>query len=118
MRLTKTFYNENYWCTVKLIITSDYVKQVKSLYKKAKIEENAEECEGEVIQINNDYIILVINQKYLSWNTIFHEVYHLTNAICDVRNINNEEAKSWVSGWIGGKISKFLKNKKITPICG
>jgi hypothetical protein len=118
MTLRKDFENHNYGCVVKFVLTQDWDKVIKPIYKKAGIKEQHEESEGEVVVINSNLIYLVINQKYFSWNTIFHEVYHLTSAICELRNIIDEESKSWTAGWIGGKLSEYFKLKKLEPNCG
>lgn len=116
--MTAKFYNENYNCTIKFILTEDYIKTIAPIYKKAKINIVPEISEGEVITYSSELFFLVINKNYFSWNTIFHEIYHLTSSICELRNISDEEAKSWVAGWIGGKLTQFFKKKKLEPTCG
>lgn len=51
--------------------------------------------------------------KYLSHNTIAHEVFHAVMKITEDRDIKDEEAQAWLVGHITGDIYKFLKKKVI-----
>jgi hypothetical protein len=56
---------------------------------------------------------LLLNTKYLSHNTIAHEVFHATVRVTEDRDITDEEAQAWLSGHLTGVIYKFLAKKNI-----
>lgn len=118
MTLKKDFINTNYNCVVKFILTDEFTKVLKQIHKKYKLPFEECECEGMVFPISSEILYLIIDLKYFSWNTVFHEVNHLSSAICELRNINDEESMSWTAGWIGGNLAKFFKIKKLEPSCG
>jgi hypothetical protein len=55
---------------------------------------------------------LLIDSKYLSHNTIAHEIYHAVVGITEDRGITDEEAQSWLCGHITSVMYKFLEKKK------
>lgn len=105
-----------YNCLLKVIVTNDIKTEEKRICKKYKLihVDDGSECEGVLFSpVFTDYI-LVIDEKYLTHNTIAHEVFHATRKITEDRDIRDEEQQAWVSGHIAGEIYKFLDKKKFT----
>lgn len=118
MLVRKDFINTNYNTTVKFILTDELNKTLKRINKKHKLEHEDCDCEGIVVTVSSELFYLIIDISHFSWNTLFHEVNHLSSAICKLRNIEDEESISWTSGWIGGELAKLFKTKKLEPSCG
>ena len=113
MKATTTIKLETYSCALIIIITDGLKAECKKIYKKYKIE-GGEDSEDEGIFISTDITkyFLLIDSKYLSHNTIAHEIYHAVVGITEDRGITDEEAQSWLCGHITGVMYKFLEKKK------
>ena len=57
---------------------------------------------------------LILNLKYLSYNTVAHEAFHAVMHISRDRNIHDEETQAWLAGFINEVVFKFLEKKKFT----
>ncbi len=103
-----------YSCKLTLIITDQVKMQITKIYKKYKLKEDIDyEVEGVLISpITNDYF-LILDLKYLTHNTIAHEIYHSANRICEDRDVHDEEAKAWLAGYITSEMYKFLEKKNL-----
>ena len=60
-----------------------------------------------------DKYFLLIDLKYLTYNTIAHEIYHAVVRVTEDRGIVDEEAQAWLCGHLTGTIHKFLDKKKL-----
>ena len=103
-----------YSCKLTLVITDQPKVEIAKVYKKHKVKEEVDyEVEGILLSpITNDYSLL-IDLKYLSHNTIAHEIYHASSRICGDREVHDEEAKAWLAGYITGEMYKFLEKKNL-----
>jgi hypothetical protein len=61
----------------------------------------------------SEYFI-IINENYLSHNTLAHEIYHLVVKVTEPRDITDEETQSWLCGELTQDIYKFLETNKVT----
>jgi hypothetical protein len=103
-----------YGCKVYIIITDNVKQIINNLYKKFKMGEVFEdEVEGVVISPDMTNYHLIIDLKYLSHNTIAHEIYHTTVRVTEDRDIIDEETQAWVAGHIASIMYKFLDKKNL-----
>jgi hypothetical protein len=61
--------------------------------------------------ITNYY--LIIDLKYLSYNTLAHELYHAVVRVTEDRDIVDEETQAWLAGHLTGTMYKFLEKKNL-----
>jgi hypothetical protein len=115
MRVTTTIKISTYSCQAILIVTDQIKLEAEKIYKKYKIKlaEDDGENEGLLISLNIDKYYLLIDFKYLSHNTIAHEIYHAAVRVTEDRGVTDEEAQAWVCGHITGSTYKFLSKKNI-----
>lgn len=116
-RYSTTIIFTPYNCKLIVSIVVDLNKELTRLYKKHKIKEEIDEgAEGVLITPPNDSDVyyLIIDRKYLTHNTIAHEVFHAAVTITEERAITDEESQAWIAGHISGVIYKFLEKKKLT----
>jgi hypothetical protein len=114
MKATTTIKLETYSCVLVIIITDQIKSECKKIYRKYKMDEGEEtEDEGTFITTDITKYFLIIDVKYLSHNTIAHEIYHAVVGITEDRGVTDEEAQSWLCGHITGMTYKFLEKKKL-----
>ena len=114
MKATITIKVPTYSCEVTFIITDLLDKVARGIYKKYKIVEEYENGnEGILISPTLHKYFLLIDTKYLTYNTIAHEIYHAAARVTEDRNVTDEEAQAWLCGHLSGVIYKFLDNKKL-----
>lgn len=119
MKLAKQLKITTYNCVINIIITDDVCKEVNKAYKKHSIKESFNDVvEGIVLSIDLNTYYLILNIKYLTHNTIAHEVYHSIVRVTEERGIEEEEAQAWLGGHITGEIYKFIEKKKLTVTHG
>ena len=103
-----------YNCELQFYVVDALNIEVNKLYKKYKMNEVFDEsAEGVLFTPDIDKYILVIDIKYLSHNTISHEIFHAVMKITEDRDIEDEEAQAWWVGHITGDVYKFLNKKSI-----
>jgi hypothetical protein len=103
-----------YGCKIHIIVTNETKQIINKLYKKFKMgEEFVDEVEGVVISPDMTNYHLVIDLKYLTHNTIAHEIYHAAVRITEDRDIVDEETQAWVAGHIASVMYKFLEKKNL-----
>jgi hypothetical protein len=108
-----------YSCELYFYVSDALNNEVNKAYKKYKVGEKFEEsAEGVLFSPDIDKYILFIDVKYLSHNTLAHEIFHAVMKITKDRDINDEEAQAWLIGHITGDVYKFLNKKNITVING
>lgn len=115
MKYSTTIKLPTYSCKVVFTITDQLRAESDRLYKKYKINSEDEDGENEGILISPeiDEYFLLIATKYLTHNTIAHEVYHAVVRVTEDRGIVDEEAQAWLCGHLSGTIYKFLEKKKL-----
>lgn len=114
MTLKKTISINTYSCKLTVTITDEIGKDIKKLEKKFKPQEPYEiRVEGIFITQSGAQYHLLIDQKFLSHNTIAHEIYHATVAITEDRCIEDEESQAWLCGYLTGEFYKFCESKKL-----
>jgi hypothetical protein len=113
--LVKTILKlSTYSCKLSLIVTDGVKVEIAKIYKKHKLENDINyEVEGILINPGTNDYFLLLDLKYLTHNTIAHEIYHAASRICEDRDVNDEEAKSWLAGYITGEMYKFLEKKNL-----
>lgn len=103
-----------YNCELQFYVLDQLNAEINKVYKKYKMDEKFEDsAEGVLFSPDIDIYFLFIDIKYLSHNTIAHEVFHAVIKITEDRDIEDEEAQAWLVGHITGDIYKFLKKKAI-----
>lgn len=102
-----------YSCNAHFILAEKFDKVCASIYKKSneKYDEEVDSAEGTVICFDMNNYYLVINKKYLSYNTISHEIYHLVREILKDRGIEDDEAGAWMCGMFTEVAMKFFYKK-------
>lgn len=104
-----------YGCKIHMIVTNETKQIINKLYKKFKMDESFDdEVEGVVISPDMTNYYLIIDLKYLSHNTIAHEIYHTSVRVTEDRDIVDEETQAWVAGHIASVMYKFLEKKNLT----
>jgi hypothetical protein len=114
MKIVTTIKLPTYSCEVLFIVTDQLKVESKKIYKKykLKVEDDDGESEGILFSPDIDKYFLIIDIKYLSYNTIAHETYHAVVRVTEDRGISDEEAQAWLCGHLNGVIYKFLDKKK------
>jgi hypothetical protein len=113
MKISKLINLPTYSCALTIIITDQIKAESKKVYKKHNIEDDDEENEGLLITTNDANYFLIVDVKYLTYNTIAHEIYHATVRITEDRNVVDEEAQAWLCGHITTEVYKFIEKKKL-----
>lgn len=114
MKTSTTLKLDTYSCKLVIIITDQLKTESNKIYKKYKIvSEDEGEDEGLFIPTDMTVYFLLIDSKYLTHNTIAHEIFHAVVGITEDRSVNDEEAQSWLCGHITGVMYKFLEKKKL-----
>lgn len=105
-----------YSCQLSFMVTDQLYNETIKVYKKYKLKQDEDEGENEGILISADIdkYFLLIDVKYLSHNTIAHEIYHAAVRVTEDRGIVDEEAQAWLCGHITSVIYKFLEKKNLT----
>jgi hypothetical protein len=110
----KTVLLPVYNCKLTLYVTPSLNKIVNKICKNHKMGyEFIDEAEGVVLSPDITDYYLVIDSKYLSYNTIAHELYHATVKITEDRDITDEETQAWLCGHISGVLHKFIDKKNL-----
>ena len=104
--------------SLEFIITEDMIKEIEFLKKRDKIDLDLVDAEGICIPGNNGKYYILIHKSCVSYNTISHEIFHASSGICEDINIEDEETKAWVCGYLSGSIYRHLAEQNITIIHG
>lgn len=115
MKITTTIKLPTYSCELIFTVTDQLKTESDKVYKKhnLKYEDEDGENEGILISPEIDRYFLLIDTKYLTHNTIAHEIYHGVVRVTEDRGIVDEEAQAWLCGHLTGTIYKFLDKKKL-----
>jgi hypothetical protein len=66
------------------------------------------EVEGMVFFFTIAQYYVLIDTKYLTHNTLAHEIYHAVIKVTEVRDITDEESQAWLCGKLTQDIYNFL----------
>jgi len=116
MRISTTIKLQTYSCELVVTISDALKKESDKIYKKYKLkidEEEEGDNEGLLITSSIARYYLLIDTKYLTHNTLAHEMYHAVVRVTEDRGVSDEEAQAWLSGHLAGVIYKFLDKKKL-----
>lgn len=114
MKIKGTLKIHPFSCKVHFIVTDEVREEMNKLYKKHKGGEKFEaDVEGCVFSPMLHDVYILIDIKYLTHNTIGHEIFHAVNTIQRDREITDEESGAWLIGYVSEFVYKFLKKKKI-----
>jgi hypothetical protein len=119
MKQTLKIKLPTYNCELYFSVLDNLNVEINKLYKKYKVNETFDEsAEGLLFTPDIDKYILLVDIKYLTHNTIAHEIFHAVMKITEDRDISDEEAQAWLIGHITGDVYKFLRRKNITILNG
>lgn len=116
MKIRRTIKLTTYSCELVFMVTDDIKLESNKIYKKYKLKnEDSESEENEGLLLNPDIskYFLIIDLKYLTHNTIAHEIYHAAARVTKHRGVIDEEAQAWLCGHLTAEVYKFLDKKKI-----
>jgi hypothetical protein len=112
--MRKTIKLNIYDCKVNFILSLDINKDIKRISTKNKQPFTIDyEVEGIVFYFNLSEYFILINDDYLTHNTLAHEIYHLVIKVTEPRDITDEEAQAWLCGKLTQEIYKFLETNKV-----
>jgi hypothetical protein len=113
-RATTTVKFPTYNCKLVITVVDSVKKEVEKLYKKYKITEPFDfEAEGALVMPGTETYYLLLENAFLTHNTIAHEIFHAAVRITEDRDITDEEAQAWMAGHITETLYKFLEKKKL-----
>lgn len=114
MKLSTTIKLPTYSCKIVVGIVDSVAAEAEKVYKRYKIKEDfGSEAEGAVIMPDIDVYYLLLGVKYLTHNTIAHEIFHAVVRVTEDRGIVDEEAQAWLAGHLTAVTYKFLDKKKL-----
>ena len=103
-----------YECVVQLEIVPDVPKRLSILYKKYKVPvEAGTGYDGVCFAPTLKEYYIIYRESELSHNLIAHELWHCVNRIHEDRDIEDEEAGAWLSGYLTGDVYKALRKANI-----
>ena len=103
-----------YDCKVNFILSLDMINDVKKIFKKNKEVFTLDcELEGIVFYFTISEYFIIINNDYLSHNTLAHEIYHAVVKVTEPRDITDEESQAWLCGKLTQDIYNFLEQNKV-----
>jgi hypothetical protein len=114
MTLKKVIKVDLYSCALRFIVTDNMRQEYMAVCKKNNFDSTYTEVEGVFIWggSGKEYYLLIDLDK-LTHNTISHEIYHAASRICEHRDVQDEESRAWLSGYIAEQIYKFLDKKRL-----
>lgn len=104
-----------YNCKIHFIVTDQLNLITNNIFKKFKQPNDfKDEAEGVMVTPDITDYFIIIDIKYLTYNTLAHEVYHAAVRITEDRGIIDEETQAWVCGHLTETFHKFLEKKNLT----
>jgi hypothetical protein len=109
---------EVYQLTCLVIIDKDISKKINSYSKREKwefkIEEADHDLHGMAVNPGNFHTYYVFfSDQSLNPNIITHEVSHLVDYILEDKDVNDGEARAFLSGFINEKIFNYVFKKQL-----
>lgn len=103
-----------YSCKLQIVVVPSVAAYAEKVYKKYKIVDSfGAEAEGALIMVDISNYFLVLHKNFLTHNTIAHEIYHAAVRITEDRDVTDEEAQAWLTGYITEVVYKYLDKKNI-----
>jgi hypothetical protein len=103
-----------YECTVILHIVDtnkDVSILANKIMKKNKIDGKIEDLAwGYMISTFNKYNIILSQPSLKDFNTFLHELTHCIDAVLEDRNIEDDEARAYLQGYVGNYFLKIILN--------
>lgn len=117
MKIKLTIKLPTYSCELLFVVTDQLKTESEKIYKKYQLKLDDDDVDGEnegiLLSPDIDKYFLLIDIKYLTHNTIAHEIYHAVVRVTEDRGISDEEAQAWLCGHLTESIYKFLEKKKL-----
>lgn len=114
MSLSTTIKLPTYSCKIIISVVDSVTIEADRIYKRHKVKETfGDEAEGALVMPDSDIYYLLIGVKYLTHNTIAHEIFHAAVRVTEDRGVVDEEAQAWLAGHLTGVTYKFLEKKKL-----
>jgi hypothetical protein len=114
MSVSTTIKLPTYSCKIIISIVESVSVEADRIYKRCKIKETfGDEAEGALVMPDTDVYYLLLGVKYLTHNTIAHEIFHAAVRVTEDRGVEDEEAQAWLAGHLTAVIYKFLDKKKL-----
>lgn len=113
MEVKDSFNVDVYCCNVEVVITDEIDRFIEELDETYGDASNLHSSEGFVYSYTSDHYYLVFDRNYISYNTVGHELFHLTCMIAEDRDIEEEEAKCWLNGYLHSVVRRIIKEHKI-----
>jgi hypothetical protein len=112
--MRKTIKLNIFNCKVNFILSKDIIKDINKIFKKNKEVFTLDcELEGIVFYFTISEYFIIINNDYLTHNTLAHEIYHAVIKITEPRDITDEETQAWLCGKLTEDIYKFFKIERL-----
>lgn len=113
MEVKDSFNVDVYCCNVEVVITDDitrFIDELDELYGDA---DNLHGSEGFVYSHSSDQYYVVFDKHHISHNTIGHELFHLACMIAEDRDVEEEESRCWLNGYLHSVVHRIVKDNKI-----
>lgn len=118
MKLSKKIKLDTYNCAITFIVTDTISRTLKYIYRKHGIDEEIDaDAEGILVAVDISTYYLIVDKKYLTHNTIAHEIFHVVIKMTEARDIFDEESQAWIAGHVANGIYKFLAGKSLKIRC-
>lgn len=107
-----------YNCKCVVTVGDNIEKRINSFIKRKKIPllpiPEGEELYGLAFGLRTmDFYYIFYSSDNLTMNTVAHEICHTVDEICEHRDIEDKEARAYLSGHITEKVFDFLLKKKL-----
>ena len=103
--------------TSVVVYVVEHMDYMQEYLEKKKIRIDVTGCDGCVVQLGHDdkfQYNIVLQKDKLSHNLIAHEIFHLgTNMTHDI-DINDDESRAWLIGYLSQEIYKILGKEEFT----
>jgi hypothetical protein len=104
-----------YSCKLHFIVTDRLNDIANNIFKKFKQDNQFnDDAEGVMIAPDITDYFIIIDIKYLTYNTLAHEIYHAAVRVTEDRGIVDEESQAWLCGHLTETFYKFLEKKNLT----
>ncbi len=113
-KIQKKINVNTFSCDVIYIVSDDIYSVERMLHKKYGGDKPKDDdpAEGYTLTINPALYAMVLDYRFMTHNLIGHEVYHVTHRITDDRDIEDEETKAWLNGYLHEEFYKFINTTK------
>lgn len=102
-----------YECLLHFIVTDKFESAYRKICKQYNLIDDCDSMVGVFLYPTEDTYYLIINKKYLTHNILSHEICHAVTQVCSFREIKDDEARAYLTGFLTGEIYKMLAKKKL-----